>query len=317
MQGISVDALDQTGGKPDAGVAVERGNVTQVSKHHKLSVFEFATGVSFGTHWEAIEVLYGTIDQSMLTLFLSISSGLTWSLAADPISKLGTFYGAIWTVFMFFTLFGLLNVLTGIFVDAAIKAMMNDRDNMIATQMEERESLVNTIRSVFHTSDSDGSGMITDAEFETLLGDDELVFYLKAIGIDSSEARGLFRLLDDDNSGMVSIDEFVTGFLKLKGSAKSVDMATLLYEHRKVTKNMDKLVKHMNHLHQGLNRLQAVAGTHWCQNIEKGSGFEKEGNVPNVVLSRVMNDISGMFARSSETSTQVASAFDTNGHLGL
>jgi len=155
--------------------------------------------------------------------------------------------------------FGLLNVLTGIFVDAAIKAMMNDRDNKIATQMEERESLVNTIRSVFHTSDSDGSGMITDAEFETLLRDDELVFYLEAIGIDSTEARGLFRLLDDDNSGMVSIDEFVTGFLKLKGSAKSVDMATLLYENRKVAKKMDKLVKHMNHLHQGLNGLQTIA----------------------------------------------------------
>merc|ERR1719362_2359584 len=218
MQGITTDALEQTGGIPEPGAAVPRGNITKLATHHSLSVFEFAAGVEFGTHWEATEVLYGTIDQAMMTLFLSISSGLTWSLAVEPLNKLGTFYGMIWTAFMFFTVFGLLNVLTGIFVDAAIKAMMNDRDNMIAAQIEEKESLVETIHGVFKESDEDNSGMITNVEFELLLQDDELVHYLAAIGIDSGEARGLFKLLDDDSSGMVSIDEFVTGFLKLKGS---------------------------------------------------------------------------------------------------
>merc|ERR1719362_1037412 len=178
MQGITTDALEQTGGIPEPGAAVPRGNITKLATHHSLSVFEFAAGVEFGTHWEATEVLYGTIDQAMMTLFLTISNGLTWSLAAEPISKLGTSYGVIWTAFVFFMFFGLLNVLTGIFVDAAIKAMMNDRDNMVAEQKEERDALVSVIIGVFKTTDMDGSGMISSAEFETLLQDDELRYYL-------------------------------------------------------------------------------------------------------------------------------------------
>lgn len=49
---------------------------------------------------------------------------------------------------------------------------------------------------------------------------------------------GIFQLLDD-GSGIVSIDEFVMGFLRLKGNAKAVDLVTLMYENRK----MSKLVK--------------------------------------------------------------------------
>jgi len=68
------------------------------------------------------------------------------------------------------------------------------------------------------------------------LQDPQLVTYFHAIGLDTTEAMGLFQLLDEDGSGTVSIDEFVTGFLRLKGTAKAVDMVTLMYENRKISK---------------------------------------------------------------------------------
>merc|ERR1711862_993694 len=53
-------------------------------------------------------------------------------------------------------------------------------------------------------------------------------------GLQITEAHGLFRLLDIDNSGQVSIAEFVLGCLRLRGSARNVDVATLLYENKRM-----------------------------------------------------------------------------------
>jgi len=152
-------------------------------------------------------------------------------------------YGMVWTAYILFMIFGMLNVLTGIFVDAAIQASSNDRDNLIQTQIEEKKSLINMIRGVFEKSDSDNSGQVTQDEFNELLKDTEMVAYLEAMGLDATEARGLFRLLDDDGSGVVDIEEFINGFLRLKGGAKAVDMVMLLYENRKISKKLNRIYK--------------------------------------------------------------------------
>merc|ERR1712232_1335168 len=69
----------------------------------------------------------------------------------------------------------------------------------------------------------------------------ELVAQLHALGVHTDEANGLFELLDDDDSGEVDVDEFVSGILRLKGAAKAVDMATLLYENKKIFRKINKL----------------------------------------------------------------------------
>jgi len=221
------------------------------TNNRSLNVFRPLEGDD--TLVQQVSLMYGSIERTMMTLFMTVSGGLEWREAARPIAQVGWFYGLLWVAYIAFMVFGMLNVLTGIFVDAAIQAMMNDRDNLIQTQLEERNSLINTIRGVFQASDSDHSGFITKKEFSALLKNAELVTYLEAIGIDSTEAQGLFRLLDDDSSGKVSIDEFVSGFLRLKGGAKAVDMVMLLFENRKINKKLNKILREARHAHMDLN----------------------------------------------------------------
>merc|ERR1712187_738810 len=52
--------------------------------------------------------------------------------------------------------------------------------------------------------------------------------------IDASQAQALFMLLDVDESGEVNVDEFVKGCMRLKGSARSMDVNMLLYENEKI-----------------------------------------------------------------------------------
>merc|ERR1719362_2506403 len=61
------------------------------------------------------------------------------------------------------------------------------------------------------------------------------------MGIDHGSAKGLFTVLDEDKSGKLSVEEFVNGFLKLKGAATARDMAFLMHESRKIKKKLAKL----------------------------------------------------------------------------
>jgi hypothetical protein len=195
------------------------------------------------TEIEGIATLYETLPKTMMTLFFTVSGGLEWRVSAAPLVKMSLYYAVIWTAYVAFMVFGLLNVLTGIFVESAMSAVNNDRDNLIQTHLDERESLIETITAVFINSDTEGSGQITEKEMDGILQSPELVAYFNAIGVDTTEAMGLFQLLDDDCSGTVSIDEFVTGFLRLKGTAKAVDMVTLMYENRKISKLIKAILR--------------------------------------------------------------------------
>merc|ERR1712080_448889 len=56
--------------------------------------------------------------------------------------------------------------------------------------------------------------------------------WLESLDIDTHDAWTLFKLLDTDDSDSIDIEELVLGCLRLKGPARSMDMARLMYEHR-------------------------------------------------------------------------------------
>merc|ERR1719195_1078142 len=90
------------------------------------------------------------------------------------------------------------------------------------------------IKSVLEEADSDRSGTISWEEFQVKLEDEHVQEFLKNIELDVTEARGLFKLLDMDESDEVPIDEFVTGCFRLKGSGKSLDLASIMHENKKM-----------------------------------------------------------------------------------
>jgi len=212
--------------------------------------------LSAQTDVEGLVTYYGGLPTTMMTLFLTVSGGLEWSIAAAPVQKLGMHYDVIWTLYIAFMMFGLLNVLTGIFVDSAMNAMNTDRDNLIQTHVEERQSFINAIAAVFASSDTDGTGQLSEADMNVILENPNVVAYFNALGVDTTEAMGLFQLLDDDSSGTVSIDEFVTGFLRLKGSAKAVDMVTVMYENRKMSSLIRNISSETRYLRDLIMNLQ-------------------------------------------------------------
>merc|ERR1719359_2206297 len=99
------------------------------------------------------------------------------------------------------------------------------------------------MRDLFQAVDADQSGSITWDELHSHLSDEAVKAYFSLVQIEISEAEGLFHLLDVDESGEVGIEEFIMGCMRLKGTAKSIDMATLLYEHKRMYVTMNRFAE--------------------------------------------------------------------------
>jgi len=178
---------------------------------------------------------YGSVLDSMITLFMAITGGADWRQLLEPLQEINRlFYTPFFIFYVSFTVFGVMNVLTATFVEAASRISSIDRDLVIQEQMSQTNAHASALRKVFHDADTDGGGQLELEEFEVHLRNTEVVAYLKFLEIDIYEARGLFQLLDVDETGAVDIDEFVVGMMRLKGAAKGVDVATLMYENKKI-----------------------------------------------------------------------------------
>merc|ERR1719321_1048174 len=63
--------------------------------------------------------------------------------------------------------------------------------------------------------------------------------YFESVDLDVAEAKGLFKLLDRNGNGVVEAEEFVLGCLRLRGNAKAIDLATLMYENRRAFRRIE------------------------------------------------------------------------------
>merc|ERR1719265_1323480 len=98
------------------------------------------------------------------------------------------------------------------------------------------------IQSIFLEADKEGTGEISASSLDECLNDPRMRAHLAAIGLDAAEAEGLFRLLDLDSSGTITVEEFIFGCMRMRGSAKSIDMATLMYENKRMVEVWTKFM---------------------------------------------------------------------------
>merc|ERR1712050_826768 len=133
-------------------------------------------------------------------------------------------YRMIFIVFLTFSLFAVVNIVTGVFVDAAMQANQMDREIVVHEELENKKSYLFNMHQIFDEMDCDNTGFLTLDEFERRLNDERVIAYFNRLKLDVSVARILFEMLDLDRGGEVTIEEFLTGCYKLQGESRTMDM---------------------------------------------------------------------------------------------
>uniref|UniRef100_A0A7R9ZYM9 EF-hand domain-containing protein n=1 Tax=Pyrodinium bahamense TaxID=73915 RepID=A0A7R9ZYM9_9DINO len=206
-----------------------------------------------------LKKFWGTLPDAMFTLFKSISGGLDWEDAVTPLVDVSMVLASLFCIFIFFTYFAVLNVITGIFCNSAIEAAERDPDLVVQALVASKKAYEARLRKLFQRVDTDSSGFLTLQEFQSIMAQDDVKAYFSALHVDIADAWALFKLMDTDRNGAISIDEFVWGCLRLKGSAKATDIALLMHDSRWIAKRLSRLAHYTEAQFKKLD--DALSGT--------------------------------------------------------
>jgi len=184
---------------------------------------------------------YGTLPTAVYTLFLSISGGLSWVEACNPLIEITPLLGLIFMLYIAFSVFCVLNIITGIFVEEATTMTAQDEENMLLHELQKRKRFIAEAKRLFEEADEDGSGKLTWEEFREALQHVRVQKLLENLGIDvvATGVRNVFDLFDFDGDGTLEISEFTQGLFQLRGYARSIDIAQLRHDQTRVRRKFD------------------------------------------------------------------------------
>jgi len=179
---------------------------------------------------EGLRTHFGSLSSATVSLYMAMSGGEDWGNILNVLKPLPIEYHGAFLAFITFAILALLNVITAVFVEAAMQVSQNDKELVVLEEMESKLEFISVMQQVFQELDTNDSGALSLEEFEKHIEDPKLTAFLASFELDVSQVRTLFTLLDVDRTGEVDLEEFVSGCLRLKGGAKSLDMAILKYQ---------------------------------------------------------------------------------------
>merc|ERR1719199_162015 len=189
-----------------------------------------------------IDEYFGTVLRSMLTLFIVMTLEGWPDIARVTMSHYSPWMALVFVGFIMVVNITLLNLVTGIIVENVLTISRQDELEKLNLQQKERQNRLKTLENVFRLADTDQSGDVSKAEFESSIQDKDVINQLMSIDITVLDAEDLFQILDVDGSGSISLTEFIEGFSRVKGPALAKHLLKLHYDLQKQMKNLGKEV---------------------------------------------------------------------------
>mmetsp|Transcript_54866 Transcript_54866/g.128802 ORF Transcript_54866/g.128802 Transcript_54866/m.128802 type:complete len:693 (-) Transcript_54866:34-2112(-) len=185
---------------------------------------------------------YGTFSYTILTMFEVIFAN--WPIPCRVlVDHVDEWYSIFFIIYRCGVGFCVLNVVGAVFVQQTMKLAADDNDLFLQQQTRAAEAYTRKIKDVFTKLDMSGEGYIYMEEFVEILNTPTMSHFMAKLELESTDLLSLFKLIDVDDSGQVSLEDFMTGCQRLKGPAKSVDLALLLAHTARLNCKVDNVLQ--------------------------------------------------------------------------
>jgi len=211
------------------------------------------------THKSIVE-FFGTLDLTLLSLYKAVLGGMDWGDLYAVMMPLEGYLRISFLCFICFNFIAMLNIVAAVFIKVAFIRSESDKQFLIRKELDAKQGYLETMASIFKQLDEDGDGKINLYELQDHLDTPNVGAYFSKLGVDVNEVEKLFTLLDDDGSGDIDREEFIFGCLRLKGEAKTLDLAIL---QREVDWLKQEVVAHHALAKQRLIGVHASGRTSW------------------------------------------------------
>ncbi|KAF4674957.1 hypothetical protein FOL46_003403 [Perkinsus olseni] len=189
--------------------------------------------------------MYGTIPKSMLTLWQVLVFDDTFSLIRATLSE-GPACGALLLIFIMLGAFMILNILIGVICEIVSGTTETEKDKLL------RERIV----EVFDAMDVDGSGTLTENEFNA-----QAASRLQKLGVDEDVVAVAFQIIDSSGHGCIDQDEFVQMLLKMLHPPTTQDLLLLQKNLTMVQTLLAEYIQRASIRHQRLEaKLDSLRG---------------------------------------------------------
>mmetsp|Transcript_38279 Transcript_38279/g.67523 ORF Transcript_38279/g.67523 Transcript_38279/m.67523 type:complete len:655 (-) Transcript_38279:102-2066(-) len=200
----------------------------------------FETSEDFEKPEDQQNPIFNGFGATLKTLF-TVIVGSDWLNPHDTLSEISFIHGCIIPVFVVFVNIGMLNIVIGVFADAAsrcadIELVADDKIGDIDYFMKEMMQLYREM------APKDPQWRHIEVDKEQVLEffrKEEVQAYLAAHSIDTSHASLIFKLCDRDGNGKLSAREFATMLYKLKDMATKIDNVVMLHALQSVLSGLE------------------------------------------------------------------------------
>ncbi|CAE7249346.1 SCN11A, partial [Symbiodinium pilosum] len=166
---------------------------------------------------------FGSVQATMATLYQASTGGVDWRNPYELLAYTGEMSCIAFLFYVAFFEFAVFNVLTGVFVDHAMKVSAADRELALAEQKKKERTEAERLRDTCRIIDADGDGKISWVEFHDFLQFENGYRNMASLGLDIFDSKKFFKnLMVMTNQREIEITQFVSGCMRMKGSGYAV-----------------------------------------------------------------------------------------------
>eukprot|EP00386_Alphamonas_edax_P010965 GDKI01035027.1.p1 GENE.GDKI01035027.1~~GDKI01035027.1.p1 ORF type:complete len:498 (-),score=100.00 GDKI01035027.1:100-1593(-) len=190
-----------------------------------------------------LNMYFGETDKTMLTLYqVMTGDSWSWDVSRNCMDWLDA-PGVAWyfIVYQIITSYGLLNLITGVFVEATVAIKENDVETQLNKKEEDSNETIDILNKLFDDCDKNDDQTIDRAEFETLITDRGFAGTLVKLGLDMENAKKMWKILERGGDGTIDLCEFCEGILTVKNGVGPLDLISLENVHRSMKRELRKV----------------------------------------------------------------------------